>query len=104
MAEESSSSCAVAAKLAQGIHIEDRWRSNRKGYKAGAMMEAEKATEEYEYTAIFDADFKPSPDFLLQTVPYLLVRTSRATAPVPMAHYQFQRCSIGSVNDATGLG
>lgn len=39
------------------------------------MMEAEKAIEDYEYTAIFDADFKPSPDFLLKTIPYLMVRS-----------------------------
>lgn len=29
------------------------------------------ATLGYEYVAVFDADFKPEPDFLLRTVPYL---------------------------------
>ena len=55
----------------RGVNIENRWRSNRKGYKAGALMEAEKYIENYEYTAIFDADFRPDADFLLQTIPYL---------------------------------
>eukprot|EP00958_Prasinococcus_capsulatus_P004003 scaffold375_cov378-Prasinococcus_capsulatus_cf.AAC.8 len=55
----------------RGVNIENRWRSNRKGYKAGALMEAERYIADYEYTAIFDADFRPEPDFLLQTIPYL---------------------------------
>ncbi|GJP44633.1 hypothetical protein CLOM_g4000 [Closterium sp. NIES-68] len=63
----------VAEKVALGIHIEDRWRSNRQGYKAGAMIEAEKALGDYEFTAIFDADFSPEPGFLLKTIPYLIV-------------------------------
>ncbi|CAI5510694.1 unnamed protein product [Closterium sp. Naga37s-1] len=62
----------VAEKVALGIHVEDRWRSNRQGYKAGAMMEAEKAIGDYEFTAIFDADFSPEPEFLLKTIPYLI--------------------------------
>ncbi|GJP44631.1 hypothetical protein CLOM_g4000 [Closterium sp. NIES-68] len=62
----------VAEKVALGIHIEDRWRSNRQGYKAGAMIEAEKALGDYEFTAIFDADFSPEPGFLLKTIPYLI--------------------------------
>ncbi|CAI7801671.1 unnamed protein product [Closterium sp. NIES-54] len=62
----------VAEKVALGIHVEDRWRSNRQGYKAGAMMEAEKAIGDYEFTAIFDADFSPEAEFLLKTIPYLI--------------------------------
>ena len=26
---------------------------------------------DYAYVAVFDADFKPEPDFLLRTIPYL---------------------------------
>lgn len=44
-------------------------RTNRKGFKAGALREGlEKATGEF--IAIFDADFVPDPDFLLKTIPF----------------------------------
>ena len=37
-------------------------------------LQGVKFLQDCEYIAIFDADFKPEPDFLLRTVPYL-VRT-----------------------------
>lgn len=44
-------------------------RTDRKGYKAGALREGlKKATGEF--VAIFDADFIPDPDFLIKTIPY----------------------------------
>ncbi|MHA7128945.1 cellulose synthase family protein [Algoriphagus namhaensis] len=44
-------------------------RTNRQGFKAGALKEAlEKASGEY--IAIFDADFLPDPEFLYKTLPY----------------------------------
>ncbi|QDZ21927.1 nucleotide-diphospho-sugar transferase [Chloropicon primus] len=55
----------------RGRKIEAIRRTNRQGYKAGAMKEAMDAVEGYDYIAVFDADFQPSPDFLLQTIPYL---------------------------------
>ncbi len=65
---------AVAAWREAGVNIVYRWRSNREGYKAGAMSEAMADIAEYEHIAIFDADFHPEPDFLLKTIPYLVVR------------------------------
>eukprot|EP00850_Spirogloea_muscicola_P016375 SM000132S26890 [mRNA] locus=s132:212711:215874:- [translate_table: standard] len=56
---------------AQGVNIVNKWRPNRKGFKAGAMLEAAPLITNYEFTAIFDADFKPERDFLHKTVPYL---------------------------------
>lgn len=62
----------VADWSEQGMNIELRWRSNRSGYKAGALAEGLKALDgAWEFAAIFDADFSPEPHFLLQTVPYL---------------------------------
>lgn len=57
----------------RGVQIECRRRTNRQGYKAGAMKEGMEvlATQGYQYVAVFDADFKPESDFLLKTVPYL---------------------------------
>ncbi|NIV30572.1 MAG: glycosyltransferase, partial [Anaerolineae bacterium] len=48
-------------------------RPDRQGFKAGALAWG-LSQDRSEYLAIFDADFCPRPDFLLQTVPYLLVR------------------------------
>jgi cellulose synthase/poly-beta-1,6-N-acetylglucosamine synthase-like glycosyltransferase len=42
-------------------------RSNREGYKAGALANGLK-TARGEFVTIFDADFKPPEDFLLRTV------------------------------------
>ncbi len=51
-----------------GINIQHIRRSNRQGFKAGALKEGlEIATGEF--IAIFDADFLPQKDWLLQTIP-----------------------------------
>ena len=52
-----------------GYPIEYHHRTNRHGYKAGALQEGlETATGEF--VAVFDADFCPPPDFLLRTIHY----------------------------------
>jgi cellulose synthase/poly-beta-1,6-N-acetylglucosamine synthase-like glycosyltransferase len=52
-----------------GYPIEYHHRSNRHGYKAGALQEGlESATGLL--VAVFDADFCPPPEFLLKTVHY----------------------------------
>lgn len=53
---------------AQGMKIEAIRRTNRQGYKAGAMHEVHDAIP-CEFIAIFDADFLPEPDFLLRAMP-----------------------------------
>lgn len=57
----------VARYRALGFPIEYHHRSNREGFKAGALAEGLK-TATGELIAIFDADFIPSPDFLQRTV------------------------------------
>ena len=52
---------------AQGHPIRYIHRTNRAGYKAGALHEGLK-TATGEFVAIFDADFVPPPDFLLRTI------------------------------------
>ena len=54
---------------ALGLNICYLHRSNREGYKAGALAEGLKSATG-EMIAIFDADFQPGPDFLRLTVPY----------------------------------
>jgi cellulose synthase/poly-beta-1,6-N-acetylglucosamine synthase-like glycosyltransferase len=53
----------------QGFDVEVRHRTNRQGFKAGALHEA-MATVKGEFIAIFDADFTPEPDFLLRCIPH----------------------------------
>src|SRR5881397_1556582 len=52
---------------AQGYPITYHHRTNRAGYKAGALHEGLQVAKG-EFVAIFDADFVPSPDFLLRTI------------------------------------
>jgi cellulose synthase/poly-beta-1,6-N-acetylglucosamine synthase-like glycosyltransferase len=50
-----------------GHNIEYRHRTNREGFKAGALQEGlESATGEF--VAVFDADFLPPTDFLTRTI------------------------------------
>src|SRR6202030_1081504 len=54
---------------ALGLSIHYLHRTDRTGYKAGALAEGLKSATG-EFVAIFDADFQPSPDFLRLTLPY----------------------------------
>ncbi|KAF5740085.1 xyloglucan glycosyltransferase 12 [Tripterygium wilfordii] len=55
-----------------GAHIVYRHRVIRDGYKAGNLKSAMNCSyvKDYEFVAIFDADFQPTPDFLKRTVPH----------------------------------
>jgi cellulose synthase/poly-beta-1,6-N-acetylglucosamine synthase-like glycosyltransferase len=57
----------VAEYRAQGHPIEYHHRTNRHGFKAGALQEGLR-TATGEFVAIFDADFVPPTDFLTRTV------------------------------------
>jgi len=52
-----------------GYDIKHVRRTNRSGYKAGALKEG-LAHARGEFLAIFDADFVPNPDFLEKTIPH----------------------------------
>ena len=62
---------SVAIRVAHfqnlGINIEHVHRTNRSGFKAGALKEAMDSASG-EFIAIFDADFIPEKDLLLNTV------------------------------------
>jgi cellulose synthase/poly-beta-1,6-N-acetylglucosamine synthase-like glycosyltransferase len=59
----------------EGAHILYRHRVIRDGYKAGNLKSAMNCcyVKDYEFVAIFDADFQPTPDFLKRTVPHFKV-------------------------------
>jgi len=54
---------------AQGFPVTYHHRTNREGFKAGALAEGLK-TAQGEFVAMFDADFVPPEDFLLRTIHY----------------------------------
>lgn len=56
----------------RGINVVYRHRLVRTGYKAGNLKSAMSCeyVKDYEFVAIFDADFQPTPDFLRHTVPH----------------------------------
>ena len=56
----------------EGARIVYRHRVNREGYKAGNLKSAMNCSyvKDYEFVAIFDADFQPLPDFLKKTIPH----------------------------------
>lgn len=58
-----------------GARIVYRHRVNREGYKAGNLKSAMNCSyvKDYEFVAIFDADFQPLPDFLKKTIPHFKV-------------------------------
>lgn len=53
----------------EGFDIQHIRRTNRKGFKAGALKEGLKIAKG-EYIAIFDADFLPQTDWLKRTIPF----------------------------------
>ena len=55
----------VAHWKAQGFNIARLRRTNRRGFKAGALKEGMQHLKDCEFVAIFDADFKPDADFLV---------------------------------------
>ncbi len=61
----------IQAKLLAypNVNFQYLHRSNRQGFKAGALREALPSAEG-EFVAIFDADFVPDPDFLIKALPY----------------------------------
>lgn len=59
----------------RGVRILYRHRLIRTGYKAGNLKSAMGCdyVKDYEFVAIFDADFQPGPDFLKKTIPHFKV-------------------------------
>lgn len=59
----------VAEHRERGLAMERVARSDRRGFKAGALANGLQ-TATGEFVAIFDADFLPPPDFLRRTIPW----------------------------------
>jgi cellulose synthase/poly-beta-1,6-N-acetylglucosamine synthase-like glycosyltransferase len=72
--DSTDETCAIARAVVEkwkqaGVDIVYLHRTNRSGFKAGAL-EHGLTVAKGEFVAVFDADFVPSPDFLMRTVPF----------------------------------
>lgn len=72
---------SVYKQQQQGVWIEYIHRSDRTGFKAGALQAAMPKVQG-DYIAIFDADFVPEPHWLKQTIAHFLQPDSDRTAVV----------------------
>lgn len=61
----------------RGVNVELIHRTNREGFKAGALKNGLEH-DDSEFVAIFDADFIPPPDILKRTVPALVANPNFA--------------------------
>ncbi|WP_426754211.1 cellulose synthase family protein [Myxococcus sp. Y35] len=72
--DSTDETCAIARACVErqrqkGHDIVYIHRTNRQGFKAGALENGLKLAKG-QFVAVFDADFVPSPDFLMRTVPF----------------------------------
>ena len=65
------SQATVNQKLTEGFNVKLLHRTDRTGFKAGALKEG-LAVAEGDFVAIFDADFIPGANFLRDTIPHLM--------------------------------
>ncbi len=75
----------LAYHRARGCPISLLHRRDRSGFKAGALA-AGLAAAEGEFVAIFDADFRPAPDFLRRVVPVFAAQPRLALAQTRWEH------------------
>ena len=68
---------AIARLRREGIDADHVRRSDRTGFKAGAL-EAGMALDDAPYVAVFDADFVPSPDWLKRAMAAMLAHPKAA--------------------------
>lgn len=84
---------AVAKWAEKGINITLIHRSNRQGFKAGALSEG-LISARGEFIAIFDADFVPSRDFLLRTLPYMIANDEIGVVQARWGHLNSGESSL----------
>lgn len=75
----------VERHRAQGLDIQHVQRSQRSGFKAGALAAALPAATG-EFIAIFDADFVPAADFLKRTIPAIAANPAVGYLQTRWAH------------------
>lgn len=103
--DDSTDDCVMIAKSivaemrAQGFDIVHITRTERTGYKAGALRDG-LASAKGELIGIFDADFVPSTDFLTGTVPYF----SDARVGMVQTRWGHLNCDYSLLTRAQSMG
>ena len=87
----------------KGINITYQIRETRGGYKAGALKEGLKRryVSHCEYVAIFDADFRPEPDYLRRAIPFLVHNPDIALV---QARWRFGKLCFSTISFYTLIG
>ncbi len=85
----------------QGIRISVIRRTDRTGYKAGALQNGLKYTDA-EFVAIFDADFVPPPDFLKKSVAFFIDRPNLGLVQGRWTHLN-KKASLITRGQAMGI-
>ncbi|KAJ0975333.1 hypothetical protein J5N97_017298 [Dioscorea zingiberensis] len=82
------------AWVSKGMNIKYEVRSNRKGYKAGALKEGMEHSyaHQCDFVAIFDSDFQPESDFLMRTIPFLVNNPKIALVQARWEFVNFGEC------------
>jgi cellulose synthase/poly-beta-1,6-N-acetylglucosamine synthase-like glycosyltransferase len=80
-----------------GVACEWIHRTNRSGYKAGAL-EAGRRLTDAEFIAIFDADFAPLPDYLQKIIPHFYTDEGAARPEIALVQAQW-----GHLNDSQSM-
>jgi cellulose synthase/poly-beta-1,6-N-acetylglucosamine synthase-like glycosyltransferase len=92
---------AVARWRKEGVRISAVRRTNRVGFKAGALQNGLKFTEA-EFVAIFDADFVPKPDFLKKAMAFFINRPRLGLVQGRWSHIN-QNASLVTRSQAMGI-
>ncbi len=71
-----------------GVDCQVLHRTDRSGYKAGALEAGRKATDA-EFLAIFDSDFLPHRDFLIRAIPHFYKTDGTADTGLAMVQTQW---------------
>lgn len=71
---------------AKGHDIRVLHRPTREGFKAGALQYGMEQAPDVQFFAIFDADFVPPQDFLMRTIPVMLVRPTAGLVQARWGH------------------
>lgn len=76
--------CAARHRT-EGVDVRVLHRVDRSGYKAGALAWG-LAQADAEFVAVFDADFRPKPDFLRRTVAAMVARPDAGMVQTRWSH------------------
>ncbi|GIG87782.1 glycosyltransferase family 2 protein [Plantactinospora endophytica] len=75
-------------RAATGVDCTVLHRTDRQGYKAGAL-EAGRRLTDAEFLAILDADFVPPPDYLLRVIPHFYLTDGRPDEGLALVQAQW---------------